>query len=296
MGLEFCSLASGSSGNCYLIRSDNTLLLVDAGITGKRIILGMEELGLDPVDIDGILLTHEHIDHVRSIRMMGRIAENATVYGTQGTFAGVEGKLPEDRSEVIPDRDFTLGDITVRAFDISHDAIEPTGYSFTCDDRKLTIVTDTGCITGDIFEEMYDSDLLVLEANHEENILKMGDYPYPLKQRILGEKGHLSNDAAARAICSMLRRREEVDIGASRAEADNERENAERTADEEGRSSLVAAEPPKVILAHLSRENNTPQQAFLTINSILFENDYFDGEHYHLSVLRRDQISPMIKV
>ncbi|MCI7327372.1 MBL fold metallo-hydrolase [Hornefia butyriciproducens] len=266
MGLSFCSFASGSSGNCYLVESENTVILIDVGITGKRILAGLEENGLKAEDVDAILLTHEHIDHVRSIRMIGRKAGHAEVYASGGTFAGIEEKLlPRGRWSPVPDEEFAIGDIAVRAFSLSHDAIEPTGYTLRSGGRQVTVVTDTGVITEEIFEQMKTADLLVLEANHEVNILRMGSYPYPLQQRILGDEGHLSNETAGRILCSLL-------------------------------DQMHGEKVPRVLLAHLSHENNTPQQAYLTVKNILFERDYFVDRDVKLAVIRRDETSPLLEV
>ncbi len=129
----------------------------------------------------------------------------------------------------------------------------------------MTVVTDTGVITEEIFEQMKTADLLVLEANHEVNILRMGSYPYPLQQRILGDEGHLSNETAGRILCSLL-----------------DQMHGERV--------------PRVLLAHLSHENNTPQQAYLTVKNILFERDYFVDRDVKLAVIRRDETSPLLEV
>lgn len=265
MAFSFCSFASGSSGNCYMVESDDTILLVDVGITGKRILAGLEGNGIDVEEIDGILLTHEHIDHVRSIRMIGRLASQADIFGSEGTFSCIEDKLPSDRTHMLEGNSFNIGDITVEPFDLSHDAAEPIGYSFVNKGRRLTIVTDTGYVTDEIFDYIKDSDMLVLEANHEVNILRMGSYPYPLQQRILGDEGHLSNETAGRTICRMLDQRD-------------------------------TKKAPKVVLAHLSNENNTPEQAYLTVQNILFEDDYYVDKDLKLSVVRRDEPSPLIEV
>lgn len=266
MAFSFCSFASGSSGNSYLVRSDSTILLVDVGIAGKKILAGLEENGIDIEDIDGILLTHEHIDHVRSIRMIGRQAVNAMVYGSEGTFACIEDKLPKDRTHSLSDEEyFVVGDIKVTPFHLSHDAIEPMGYTFENEGRQLTIVTDTGYVTDEILEQIDAADMLVLEANHEVNILRVGPYPFELQQRILGDEGHLSNETAGHTICQML-------------------------------DSIDGSRVPKVVLAHLSQENNTPEQAFLTIKNILFEEDYYIDKDLELSVVKRDEPSPMIEI
>ena len=270
MALEFCSFASGSSGNCYLVKTENTNLLVDVGITGKRIIAGLDRQGLCCDDLDGILLTHEHTDHVQSIRMIARKAKGACVVGSEGTLNRVRERVPEDRSITIcgETEALKIGDIQVVPFSLSHDAAEPVGYSFRSGGKQVTIVTDTGCVTEEIFGQIRRADLLVLEANHEVNILKMGPYPYPLKRRILGDEGHLSNDAAGYVLCRMLEERK-------------------------GRDEEAV---PKVLLGHLSRENNTPQQAFLTVRNILFENGFYVNRDLELGVIRRDEESPLFEV
>ena len=267
MALKFCSFASGSSGNCYLVKSDEAALLVDVGITGKRILTGLEEAGVVPDRLNGILVTHEHVDHVRSLRMISRKAVNAKVYVSGGTLAEVGDRVSGERIIVVSDgEEFYVGDILVRAFAVSHDAAEPLGYSFVCGGRQMTIVTDTGCISEEIFAQVKDADLLVLEANHEVNILRMGAYPYPLKRRILSDRGHLSNEAAGECLCRMLQCRE----------------------------SGKAA--PQVLLAHLSRENNTLEQAYLTVRNVLFEQDYYIDKDLTVRIIERDLAGPLVEV
>ncbi len=266
MGLEFCSFASGSSGNCYLVRSDSTSILVDVGIAGKHILSGLKECGMEPTDVDGILLTHEHTDHVKSIRMLGRKASNAEIYSTAGTLNSVIDKLPEERSTAIDRNEhFMVGEIEVQAFPISHDAADPVAYSFQCGKKKLTIMTDTGIVTEDMFHQLETSDSVVLESNHEVNILRVGPYPYPLKQRILGDHGHLSNETAGNTVCRYLEAHRGDDM-------------------------------PKIVLAHLSHQNNTPEQAYLTVRNILFEDDYYVGKDLNLSVAKRSEPTPIISV
>lgn len=266
MALKFCSFASGSSGNCYVVKSEDTTLLVDVGITGKRVFAGMEERAIVPEEVDGILLTHEHIDHVRSLKMVSKKAVKAGVYASEGTLWNVADKVPEEKMHCLPkEKSFYIGDIQVNPFSLSHDAAEPTGYSFAHGGKQITIVTDTGYISDEIFHQVQSADLLVLEANHEVNILKMGAYPYPLKRRILGDEGHLSNEAAGHCLCQMLRRRDHERI-------------------------------PHVVLAHLSKENNTPGQAYLTIRNILFEEDFYIDKDLKLDIACRDEVSPFMEV
>lgn len=267
MALQFCSFASGSSGNCSLVKTDRTALLVDTGITGKRILGGLADMGVEPARLSGILITHEHVDHVRSLRMLSRKAENARVYASEGTLEEVGDKIRPEKAEIVcSGEEFQIGDILVRAFALSHDAAEPLGYSFIHEGRQVTIVTDTGIVSDEILSQAQQANLLVLEANHEVNILRMGAYPYALKRRILGDRGHLSNEAAGECLCRMLQCRD------------------------------PQREAPHVLLAHLSRENNTPQQAYLTIRNVLFEQELYIDRDLTMDVMERDATGPVLEV
>lgn len=269
MTLEFCSFASSSSGNCYLIRSENTTLLVDVGVAGKHILGGLAAKDTEIEKVDGILLTHEHIDHVKSLRMMSRKAFRAGVYASKGTLSQVCDKIEDDvMRPVRAQHPFTIGDIEVRPFALSHDAAEPLSYSFCKDGKQITVVTDTGCLTEEAFAQLREADLLVLEANHEVNILRMGAYPYSVQQRILGDEGHLSNETAGKCLCDVLRYRKE-----------------------RGKQEV-----PKVVLAHLSRENNTPGQAYLTIRNVLFEEDFYIDKDLELDIALRDEIGKSVEI
>lgn len=269
MTLQFCSFASSSSGNCYMVRSENTTLLVDVGIAGKHVLAGLEAKEVTPEDIHGILLTHEHVDHVKSLRMISKKAVNAGVYASKGTLSQVCDKVSDECIRPVqPQTAFEIGDIKVKPFRLSHDAAEPVGYSFCKGDKQITIVTDTGYISEEVFDQIKDADLLVLEANHEVNILKMGAYPYSLKRRILGDEGHLSNEAAGKCLCDMLKYR----------------------------GLQKKADVPKVVLAHLSKENNTPGQAYLTIRNILFEEDYYIDRDLELNIALREEVGKNVEI
>ena len=269
MTLEFCSFASSSSGNCYMVKSDHTTLLIDVGIAGKHVLSGLSQKGLSPEEVDGILLTHEHVDHVKSLRMISKKAINAGVYASKGTLSCVCDKVSDECIRPVEAQTpYEIGDIQVKPFRLSHDAEEPMSYSFCKGDKQITIVTDTGYVTEEVFDQVKEADLLVLEANHEVNILKMGSYPYNLKRRILGDEGHLSNEAAGKCLCEMLNYRKE-----------QEKHQA-----------------PKVILAHLSKENNTPGQAYLTIRNILFEEDYYIDKDLELDIALREEVGKSVEV
>lgn len=267
--MYFCSFSSDSSGNSYLIRTSNTALLLDVGISCKKIVEGLKENDLEPKQVDGVLITHEHIDHVKSLSTIRKKAPNAKIFLSSGTKEAIDTSGFEEDCNLIKGGDeFKIGDLRVRAFDLSHDANEPVGYSFKDGEKKLVVVTDTGCITKGIFEEMRDADLLVIEANHEVNILRMGDYPYQVKRRILGDEGHLSNETCGRCIAKFLKHKQ----------------------------GKEEAEMPKVLLAHMSQKNNTPEQAYLTIRNILEEEDFFIEKDLKLDVIVKDKISPAFEV
>ena len=278
MDLAFCSFASGSSGNSYLIKSEETTLLVDVGISGKRIAEGMAGVGLDVADIDAILITHEHSDHVHSLGVMQKKAPDALIWSNLGTFECVADKIEEGRHRAFnTGESFTIGDIEVLPFRLSHDAAEPVGYRFRKNDKSLAIVTDTGYVSEEIYEAVRDCDLLVLEANHDENVLMVCRYPYHVKRRILSDKGHLCNEAAAAVMSRIIKER----FG----EADR---NAEGV-----KAPLQDVRLPVFLLAHLSKENNTPDMALITVRNALEEEKLFEGrgsfDDLTLEVLRRDR-------
>ncbi len=275
MKLGFCSLASGSSGNCYLIKSDNTNLLLDAGISCKAIQAGLESLGISLKDIDGIFITHDHIDHIKGIKTLLK-KTSCPLYASRGTLEALVEKispLPYERlMEAETDEEIGVGDIKATPFDLSHDTEEPKTFAFTKDGAKVCVVTDTGYVSDGIFDNIKDADILALESNHERNILLYGSYPYPLKLRILSDVGHLSNEACAHCLTEVLRYRR----------------IRKRFSEDSGAL--------KVFLAHLSKENNTPEQALITVKNALEEEGFILGKDLELMVLSRDERSGFITV
>ena len=261
--MEFCSFSSGSSGNSYMVRQGGTVLLVDCGISGKKIFAGLRARGAAPEAVSGILISHEHSDHAKSLRVVVR-KTGCSAFMNAGTWACLHDKVPEDRQVMIRCGErFSVGEVQVETFALSHDAAEPMGYSFLAGGRKLSIMTDTGYVSDAMLEAVADADLLVLEANHDVNVLQMGPYPYALKRRILSEEGHLSNEAAAACI---LRLHEMKD------------------------------KPRRILLAHLSHQNNTPEMARVTVSNMLEEEGLLTGGSVLLDVVTRDEISPLYEV
>ncbi|MCR5134936.1 MAG: MBL fold metallo-hydrolase [Clostridiales bacterium] len=259
MDLTFCAIASGSSGNSYMVRSDETVLLVDAGISGKRIKEGLEKGGASLDAVDAILVTHEHSDHVRSLGIMQRKCPGAQVWSNIGTFRRISGDVEDGRHSTFTTGEaFRIGDITVDPFPVSHDAAEPVGFVFRKGDSRIAIVTDTGYVSDEIFEAIVGSDLVILEANHDENVLRYCRYPFHIKQRILSDHGHLCNEAAADCIERLLRESDKL---------------------------------PVILLAHLSKENNTPDMALITVRNALEASDAFAAREESLRDLRLEVLS-----
>ncbi len=264
MTLRFCSFASGSSGNCYLVKNDKTALLIDAGISGKKIFQGLEDTDTPKEHVAGLLVTHEHIDHVKSLPIVTKKLPNCFAYANEATWQNIERPVAQEKQRrFATGEDFYIEDFLIRPFTIPHDAAEPVGFSIYYKERQLSIVTDVGYITDEIFEEITDADLLLLEANHEKEILLMGSYPYNLKRRILGENGHLSNVSAGECLCE-----------------------------------LVEKNPKKrrILLGHLSRENNDPSVAMLAVKNTLMEKNIFPGNDLSLEIALRDCCSCLYEV
>lgn len=264
MTLSFCSFSSGSSGNCYLIKSENTAILVDAGISGKKIFEGLAQTGTAREDLAAVLITHEHSDHTKSLKTLLKKEKGVRAYANEKTWQCISGDIPaEQKATFVTGETFYINDIQVKSFLVSHDAAEPVGYSFYNGGKQISVVTDTGYMSEQILEEITHADLLVLEANHDEDMLKIGKYPWFLKKRVLGEKGHLSNVAAGETILNLI------------CSCDKER---------------------CILLAHLSRENNFPEMAYQTVKNILEEADYYIGKNLKVNTIIRDEISLIYQI
>lgn len=264
MTLSFCSFSSGSSGNCYLVKSETTAILVDAGISGKKIYEGLEMTATPKEQLAALLITHEHIDHTKSVRMLMKKEKTLKAYANAMTWDQIDAQICEEQRKIFETGEtFLIGDIMVKTFRVSHDAAEPVGYTFSSGGKQISIVTDTGCMSEEIISEIKEADILILEANHDVDMLKVGRYPWFLKQRVLGEEGHLSNEAAGETILRLL--------------SENSKERC-------------------VLLAHLSRENNFPEMAYQTVKNILEEADFYIGKQLKLNTIIRDEISLVYEI
>lgn len=264
--MRLVSIASGSSGNCIYVGNDHTHLLVDVGLSGKRTEAGLNEIDLTLSDIDGILITHEHIDHIGGLGVLAR-KYGIPIYATRGTFEGiritksvgeVDGALFHPIEAELP---FLIGDLEIDPMSVSHDAREPVAYRFYEHEKKAAILTDLGTYDQRIVDALQGFDILFLEANHDVNMLQVGSYPYPLKQRILGEKGHLSNESCGRLLSRLLH-------------------NGIRY----------------IELGHLSKENNLPELAYETVKlEVTAADNPYDGNDFPIYVAKRDSVSRILE-
>lgn len=262
--MEICSLASGSSGNCSYIGNRNTNLLVDAGISCKRIENGLKSIDIDPSKIDGILITHEHTDHINGAATMSK-RYNIPVYGTRETLSAIIAKSKyahlanQQLVAIEPDKEFAINDIIIEPYSISHDAINPVCYTFKSNGKKIGMATDLGEFTDYTVSKLELSNILFMEANHDENMLMVGSYPYYLKRRISSNKGHLSNETSA----SLLAR-------------------------------LFHDKLQHISLVHLSQENNLEDLAYETVKLELSKRTSPKHIDSILSVAKRDVHSEVL--
>ena len=235
----FSPLCSGSSGNASFLEAGGRRFLIDAGVNAKRITALLDAIGVPVSTIDGIFVTHEHTDHIAGIGVLAK-KHGIPVYAVAACFSAlpptIEKQLPVSSMRVIEaDREFCpAAGVRVLPFSTPHDAQHAVGYSFFAEGAKCTVMTDIGYIDERLLSHAADSDLLLIEANHDVDMLLAGAYPYPLKKRILSRSGHLCNEDCAKALITLSER------GVK-----------------------------NVILGHLSDKNNTPELARVTVESLL---------------------------
>ena len=265
--MRMTSIASGSSGNCIYVGSDNTHLLIDTGIAYKRIEAGLNDIGLKGQDLKGILVTHEHSDHVCGLGVLARKL-GIPMYGSQGTIEALKknhalGKVDESLYRVIrAEEDFMLGDLLVRPFANTHDAAQPLGYRVEQGNRSVAVCTDLGNYSQYTVSKLQGLDAILLESNHDVRMLQVGPYPYALKQRILSDYGHLSNEASGRLLCELLH--------------DNMK---------------------YIMLGHLSKENNLPELAYESVRlEITMGDNPYDASDFPITVAKRDVPSEVIYI
>lgn len=259
MELRLCSIASGSSGNCIYVGTEEEGIIIDSGVSAKMVLEGLKNIGVCFSDIKGIFVTHEHSDHTKGIGPLARKLD-VPIFANEDTWFAMEsslGKIKHEQVKLIKAGEIIgVGGIGVGSYKISHDAVSPMGYFFIKDGKKVAVATDLGYITPEVEECIFGSKVVLLESNHDVNMLMAGSYPYFLKKRILSELGHLSNETAAEFACKLF---------------------------ESGTRSLL--------LGHLSRENNFPELAFETVKAGLMKNGISTEKHIDLQVAPRCDIS-----
>lgn len=237
--LNLISLFSSSKGNCTYVCSESTKILVDIGVSTKRLVEALSSMEINPEEIQGILITHEHSDHIKGIKVFSK-KYNVPVFASKKTWPTLISLEINNalKNEFEPNSSFKIGDIDIMPFSIPHDAIDPCGFNFIQKDEKVTVATDIGHITPSLLTSFENSTAILLEANHDINMLRAGKYPYLLKQRIIGNYGHLSNLSSAETV-----------------------------------EYLIKKGTKKFILAHLSEDNNIPSLALATVKSRLSSNN-----------------------
>lgn len=265
--IRMASVASGSSGNCIYVGSDDTHILIDAGISKKKTEIGLNANNIDLKDISAIMITHEHIDHINGLGVISRKYE-IPIYATEKTIIEIEnnkkiGVIPQGLFHIVTeDEHFAVGDLDICPFKISHDAIQPVGYRVGCNGKSVAVATDMGKYDDYIIDNLSGLDAIVIEANHDVRMLLAGSYPYHLKQRILGDKGHLSNETSGRLI-----------------------------------NEILHDQMKHIMLGHLSKENNYDELAYETVRTeITLSENVYKADDFRITVAKRDVNSDLIVV
>lgn len=260
---NFCSLYSGSSGNSLFVETQNTKLLIDAGVSSKKIETALNDINIDPSTLDGILVTHEHIDHVQGLGTLSKKFD-LPVFVNQETLDAMpkqKDKISEKNIKTFKISDkFDIGDLEIKPFSIPHDAANPCGFNIWKNNKKISIATDIGHMTNPILKSLEESLFIMLEANYDPEVLRCSPYPFTLKSRIAGPTGHLPNEMAGKTISHLLK------------------------------SGLKNA-----MLGHLSKQSNFPELAYKTVVDELISNNY-NEDCISLSVASRDNHSKIITI
>ncbi|MFG6113645.1 MBL fold metallo-hydrolase [Halobacillus sp. MO56] len=264
MTLRFSVLASGSTGNAFYIETDQEKILVDAGLSGKRIDQAMHDIGISPKELTKILVTHEHSDHIKGLGIMAR-KYNLPIYANEKTWHAMDGSL----GKLTLDQKFhfgmeevkSFGDLDVESFGVSHDAADPMFYTFRHNGKKVSLVTDLGYVSERIKKTVEDADAYIFESNHDVEMLRMGRYPWNTKRRILGDSGHVSNEDCALAL-----------------------------------TDIITDRTKRIYLAHLSQDNNMKDLARMSVSNVLKERGFEVGSRVELHDTDPKQPTPLYVV
>lgn len=261
MALSISPLFSGSSGNAILISSGRTKILVDAGVSCKRIEEALKSIGEEAAALSGILITHEHTDHIAGVQVLSK-KHSIPVFATEPTWLSMSKLEVQTRlTRVISKTDFYIDDLLIEPFELPHDAADPVGYCVSCGSFKAAVATDLGYFPKTVETKLHSCNIVVLESNHDLKLLASGRYPYMLKQRIKSRHGHLSNNDAAEAAVK-----------------------------------LACAGVSSILLGHLSKENNSEQIAFRTVTDTLLESGITPGKDISLGIAFRDRVTGVFRI
>ncbi|OOB80449.1 MAG: MBL fold metallo-hydrolase [Epulopiscium sp. Nuni2H_MBin003] len=264
--MNLCTIASGSSGNCTYINTDDVSILIDVGISGQRVIDALTQINAKPENIDAIFITHEHIDHIKGAGIFSR-KYNVSIYATQKTWDvilqnNLVGTLDSNNIKIIePLTTISLNHLNITAFPISHDAIEPVGYVFEANQKKLGLVTDIGIVDDIARNILKECNGIMLESNHDPNMLEVGRYSYYLKRRIASKIGHLSNEDASDFL-----------------------------------ANLYHKDLKWAMFAHLSSDNNVPSLAYITAKNALSAHGITIGKDIDIYIADKKSVSPVLSV
>jgi len=255
--LRFQSFGSGSSGNCYFIGNSSSGILIDAGIGVRTIRKYLRNIGLDFQNLWGVFVTHDHADHIKAVGPIGE-KHLVPIYSTRQVHEGIQRsycvteKLYSSRKFIEKHETIEVGEFKITSFPVSHDSTDSVGYTVEYKEKRFTFATDLGFVSPEVASHLAQAHYMVLEANYDEEMLMNGHYPAHLKNRIIAQTGHLGNDQAGRFL------------------ADNYNERLQH-----------------IFLCHLSKENNSPEMAFNTIQNHLKAKEIIVGTHVQLKVLER---------
>ena len=263
--MRFVSLASGSSGNSSYIGTDHTHILIDAGISCKRIDDSLHSLGIKSDELNGIFITHEHSDHIQGLRIMSK-KHHVPIYGTSETLEAIHRMDKKQEIDpqlfcpVNPDEPVTVGEITVNPFSNSHDAVNPVGYRVDAAGYSVAVVTDLGVYSQYTLNHLQKLDAMLIESNYDVRMLEAGPYPFPLKRRIVGNRGHLSNENAGHLL-----------------------------------NEILHDEVQHIYLGHISKENNFEELAYETVCSEIETGETpYHAKDFPITVAKRDSMSDVI--
>ena len=255
--MKVCVLSSGSKGNSCFVETDETKILIDVGTTTQYIVNELEKLGVKPDDIDAVLITHAHVDHIHGLKTFIR-KYNPIIYVTEKLLGILEEQVGKFRYELYQDREAIIKDIRINTIRTSHDAGEQMGFIIKNKSKSMVYITDTGYINSRYYEELSNRNLYVLESNHDVLMLKNGPYPYFLQQRVISDKGHLSNKQASNYLCK-----------------------------------FIGKDTKKIVFAHLSENNNTEEKVLETFKETLEENNM---KFNNIIIARQNEPTEVIEI